>query len=156
MTRDKLIQYYDLRREIEFVQARIAGLKESIPKIEKRLEEIEAGEVVRDKVRGGLGGMQTFQIEGVPTKEYHRKKMELTTKKMLLESRIDNLSVLELNGLQQAEEVEEFISSISDPLVRQIVVLRVVDGRSWRDIAQIVGGDNSEDSVRMMFNRSVK
>ena len=59
-------------------------------------------------------------------------------------------------GLQQAEEVEEFISSISDPLVRQIVVLRVVDGRSWRDIAQIVGGDNSEDSVRMMFNRSVK
>ena len=48
------------------------------------------------------------------------------------------------------------ISSISDPLVRQIVVLRVVDGRSWRDIAQIVGGDNSEDSVRMMFNRSVK
>lgn len=156
MTRDKLIQYYDLRREIEFVQARIAGLKESIPKIEKRLEEIEAGEVVRDKVRGGLGGMQTFRIEGVPTKEYHRKKMELTTKKMLLESRIDNLSVLELNGLQQAEEVEEFISSISDPLVRQIVVLRVVDGRSWRDIAQIVGGDNSEDSVRMMFNRSVK
>lgn len=156
MTRDKLIQYYDLRREIEFVQARIAGLKESIPKIEKRLEEIEAGEVVRDKVRGGLGGMQNFRIEGVPTKEYHRKKMELTTKKMLLESRIDNLSVLELNGLQQAEEVEEFISSISDPLVRQIVVLRVVDGRSWRDIAQIVGGDNSEDSVRMMFNRSVK
>lgn len=156
MTRDKLIQYYDLRREIEFVQARIAGLKESIPKIEKRLEEIEAGEVVRDKVRGGLGGMQTFRIEGAPTKEYHRKKMELTTKKMLLESRIDNLSVLELNGLQQAEEVEEFISSISDPLVRQIVVLRVVDGRSWRDIAQIVGGDNSEDSVRMMFNRSVK
>lgn len=156
MTRESLTQYYDLRKEIKFVQERIAGLQKSIPDIEKRISEIEEGEVVKDKVRGGLGGMQTFRIEGVPTKEYHRKKMELTTKKMLLESRIDNLSVLELNGLQQAEEVEEFISSISDPLVRQIVVLRVVDGRSWRDIAQIVGGDNSEDSVRMMFNRSVK
>lgn len=156
MTRESLVQYYDLRKEIEFVKERIAGLQKSIPDIEKRLKEIEAGETVKDKVRGGLGGIQTFNIEGIPTKEYYRKKTELTTKKMLLESRIDTLKILELNVLQQIEEIELFINGLTDPLIRQIVFLRVCDCLSWRDIAQRIGGDNTEDSVRMMFNRSIK
>ena len=156
MTRESLTQYYDLRKEIKFVQERIEGLKKSIKEIEDRISEIEEGEIVKDKVRGGLGGVQTFSIEGIPTKEYHRKKMELTVKKMLLENRVETLKVLELNALQQIEEIEEFINSLTDPLIRQIVLLRVADGRTWRDIAQIIGGDNSEDSIRMMFNRSVK
>ena len=156
MTRESLTQYYDLRKEIKFVQERIEGLKKSIKEIEDRISEFEEGEIVKDKVRGGLGGVQTFSIEGIPTKEYHRKKMELTVKKMLLENRVETLKVLELNALQQMEEIEEFINSLTDPLIRQIVLLRVADGRTWRDIAQIIGGDNSEDSIRMMFNRSVK
>lgn len=156
MTREMLTQYYDLRKEIEFVKDRISGLEKSIPKIEERIAEIESGETVHDKVRGGFGGIQTFSIEGVPTKEYYRKKTELTTKKMLLESRVEMLRMLELNVLQQIEEIESFINSLADPLVRQIVVLRVVECCSWRDIAQKIGGDNSEDSVRMMFNRSIK
>ena len=156
MTRESLTQYYDLRKEIKFVQERIEGLKKSIKEIEDRISEIEEGEIVKDKVRGGLGGIQTFSIEGIPTKEYYRKKTELTTKKMLLESRIDTLSILELNALQQIEEIEAYINSITDPLIRQIVLLRVVDCNSWRDIAQQIGGDNTEDSVRMIYNRSIK
>lgn len=156
MTRELLNQYYDLKKEIKFVKERIAGLEKSIPEIEKRLSEIELGETVKDKVRGGLGGIQTFTIEGVPSKEYYRKKTELTTKKMLLDSRIETLKILELNVLQQIEEIEAFVNGLTDPLVRQIVLLRIVDCCSWRDIAQRIGGDNTEDGVRMIFNRSVK
>ena len=52
MTRESLTQYYDLRKEMKFVQERIEGLKKSIKEIEDRISEIEEGEIVKDKVRG--------------------------------------------------------------------------------------------------------
>ena len=70
MTKEVLTQYCDLQEEIEEVRNKINHIENEIPKIQKRIDEIEAGELVRDKVRGGSGGIQNFNIEGVPVKEY--------------------------------------------------------------------------------------
>lgn len=148
-----LNQYTDLQQEIVETKEKIKNLENQIEKLEKRIAEIEAGEIVKDKVRGGLGGIQSFTIEGIPTKEYQKKKMELYIKKELIENRKNTLKTLELEILRQLSEIEEFIKSLSDSYLRQIVTLRVIKGLTWLEVAEKVGGGNTEDSVRMMYNR---
>ena len=87
ISKDVLNQYRDMQIEIGETKRKISWLEDCITKIEKRIADIEAGEVVKDKVRGGLGGIQSFTIEGVPTREYRKKKIELYMKKDLLEHR---------------------------------------------------------------------
>lgn len=45
------------------------------------------------------------------------------------------------------------VYAIQDTQVRLILLLRYVDGMSWRNIAARVGGGNTSDSVRMIHNR---
>ena len=155
VTKEVLNQYCDLKREIKEIKGKIGGLEKKIIKLDERIREIEAGEMVKDKVRGGNGGLQSFTIEGIPTPEYNEKKMELRIKKMLLDERKNMLSILELDALNQVNQIERFIGSIKDSHTRRIVRLRVVDGMSWNEVADNVGGGNTEDSVKKTYYRYV-
>ena len=74
----------------------------------------------------------------------------------MVENRKNTLKTLELEILRQLSEIEEFIKSLSDSYLRQIVTLRVIKGLTWLEVAEKVGGGNTEDSVRMMYNRCFK
>ena len=138
ISKEILIQYSDLQQECKEV-------REKIEKLERQIAKIEADGAVVDKVRGGLGGLQSFKIEGFPYPEYNRKKT-------LLYARKATLSELEMELLETLNEVEEFIASISDSHIRRIVNLRVIDGLSWNEVARKIGG-NTEDSVKKAFYR---
>ena len=138
VSKEILIQYSDLQQECKEV-------REKIEKLERQIAKIEADGAVVDKVRGGLGGLQSFKIEGFPYPEYSRKKT-------LLYARKATLSELETELLETLNEVEEFIASISDSHIRRIVNLRVIDGLSWNEVARKIGG-NTEDSVKKAFYR---
>ena len=153
ISKEILIQYSDLQEEIKEVRKTIDWLEDSIPKIEKRIAEIEAGEIVRDKVRGGEGGLQSFNIEGVPVAEYEKRKTDLLSKKLLLNDRKSTLETLEFDLLQKTNEVEGFIVSIDDSRMRRIINLRFIENLSWNKVADCIGGGNTEDSIRMAFNR---
>lgn len=45
-------------------------------------------------------------------------------------------------------DISAWIGSIEDPLTRQIFRLRFLCGLSWADVAQTVGGRNSENSIK--------
>lgn len=152
-SKEILIQYADLQKECKEVRKKIERLEEEIPKIEERIRAIENGEMVKDKVRGGEGGNQNFNIEGVPTVEYERKRTALLSKKLLLGNRKSTLELLEFDLLEKTNEVEEFIASIEDSRIRRIINLRFIENFSWNKVADKIGGGNTEDSVRMMFNR---
>lgn len=156
VTRQMLTQYSDTRKEVKEIQERIERLERRIPKLEKRISEIEDGETVKDKVYGGNGGLQGFVVEGVPLREYTDKKTELKIKRMLLSERKEMLGILELELLRQTNEIQRFINSIKDSHVRRIITLRVVDELSWNEVADRMGGMNTEDSVRKAFERFVK
>lgn len=141
VSKEILIQYSDLQQECKEV-------REKIEKLEKQIEKIESDGAVVDKVRGGEGGLQSFKIEGFPYPEYSRKKT-------LLYARKATLSELEMELLETLNDVEIFIASIKDSHIRRIVNLRVVDGLSWGEVARRIGG-NTEDSVRMAFNRFIE
>lgn len=153
VTKEILIQYSDLQEEIKEVRKKIEWLEDRIPKIAKRIEQIESGEIVRDKVRGGEGGIQSFNIEGVPVAEYEKKKTDLLSKKLLLNNRKSTLEILEFDLLRKTNEVEEFIASIDDSRMRRIINLRFIENFSWNKVADHIGGGNTEDSIRMAFNR---
>ena len=138
VSKEVLIQYSDLQQECKEV-------REKIEKLERQIAKIEADGAVVDKVRGGLGGLQSFKIEGFPYPEYSRKKT-------LLYARKATLSELEMELLETLNDVEKFIASISDSHIRRIVNLRVVDGLSWNEVARKIGG-NTEDSVKKAFYR---
>lgn len=53
-------------------------------------------------------------------------------------------------------EIVKYISGIKDSTIRQIVFLRCVKLKSWVSIAMVVGGNNTADSVRMMYKRFLK
>lgn len=153
VSKEILIQYSDLQEEVKEIRKKIEKLEERIPKIQQRINEIEKGETVKDKVRGGLGGIQSFQIEGVPLKEYSERKTDLLQKKLLLNSRKSTLEILEFDLLKKTNEIEEFIANIDDSRMRRIINLRFIEGLSWEKVAICIGGNNTEDSVRMSFNR---
>lgn len=153
VSKEILIQYTDLQQEVKEVREKIHRLENEIPKIEKRINEIEKGATVKDKVRGGLGGLQSYNIEGVPIKEYEKRKTDLLSKKLLLNNRKSTLELLEFDLLEKTNEVEEFIASVGDSRIRRIINLRFIEGLPWFKVAERMGGGNTEDSVRMSFNR---
>ena len=58
--------------------------------------------------------------------------------------------------LQKTNDVEEFIASIEDSRVRRIINLRFVEGLSWNQVADKIGGGNTDDSVRKVYERFMK
>lgn len=51
--------------------------------------------------------------------------------------------------------ITEYIMSIDDSLIRQIIKLRCIDLKSWTRIAIEVGGYNTADSVRKCYERYI-
>ena len=153
VTKEILVQYSDLVEEVKEVRKKIDFLESRIPKIQERINEIESGELVKDKVRGGIGGLQSFTIEGTPVKEYEERKTELMSKKLILNKRKTNLEELEFELLKKTNEVEEFIASLDDSRMRRIINLRFIENMTWNEVADNIGGGNTEGSIKMAFQR---
>lgn len=153
VSKEILIQYADLQQECVETRDKIKRLEEQIGKLETRIKEIEDGEIVKDKVKGGLGGIQNFNIEGIPIAEYERARTNLLSKKLMLNNRKSALEIQEFDLLRMTNEVEEFIHSLEDSHMRRIINLRVIEQLSWNKVADRMGGNNTEDSVRKAFDR---
>lgn len=50
-------------------------------------------------------------------------------------------------------QIMRFVAAIDDSFIRQVISYRHIDMMKWRDIAQKIGGGNSEDSVRKAYTR---
>ena len=139
ISKEILIQYSDLQEEVKEV-------RERIDKTEKQIAKLEADGNVVDSVSGGNGGTQHFKIEGFPYPEYSRKKTLLYARKATLAS-------LEMELMETLNKVEEFIASVDDSRMRRIITLRFIDNLSWNKVADRIGGNNTEDSVKKAFYR---
>ena len=139
ISKEILIQYSDLQEEVKEV-------RERIDKTEKQITKLEAEGNVVDSVSGGNGGTQHFKIEGFPYPEHSRKKTLLYARKATLAS-------LEMELMETLNKVEEFIASVDDSRMRRIITLRFIDNLSWNKVADRIGGNNTEDSVKKAFYR---
>lgn len=65
----------------------------------------------------------------------------------------DDRTAASLDAAASLKKVTEYLSTLT-ARQREIITLRIWEERSYREIADIVGG--SEDSVKMMFSRSIR
>lgn len=121
-------------------------IKSEIESIKKQLSDLDYT-VATDKVRGSSSHFpyvqRSFTIEGVDYEEYNRKTIRLRKK---LSRRISELMDL-------VEETNEFIERIEDSLVRQVISLRYINGLTWNQVADGIGGECTEESVRKLCER---
>ncbi|NLZ54653.1 MAG: RNA polymerase subunit sigma-24 [Thermoanaerobacteraceae bacterium] len=139
MTKKELSQLRYLNKEIEL-------LKKQIAEAEYAIEKRTAVDTVSGSNSEWPYQRRTFRIEGIDMKWYEKRLKRLKRK---LKRRLEEL-------MEKREEIEEYISTVPDSLIRQILTLRYVNGLSWQQIAVHVGGGNTADSVRMMHNRFLK
>ncbi len=122
-------QYSDI--EIEIHQ-----IKEEIKKTEDEIEKLVKERTVKDKVTGGFGGIQGFQIEGFPEREYNRRRKILTNKN-------DRLKQKENDLLDIKERIEKFIDEI--PVSRDRTIFRMVyiENQKQQAVASVLHIDRS-------------
>ena len=134
MTRQKLKQIRHLKREIELLQDQIVNLE---------------SEIVTDKVKGSDPNHpwteRHYIIRGLPG-ERNEKLLRLRDR---LERRKSDLQ-------DMRAEIFEWVESIDDSLIRQIIILRHVNGLSWRKVAREIGAGTTWDSLRKMHDRFIE
>ena len=130
MTVKELSQLYWLNREIE--------------EDKRRLEELEA--LVASPKPPKYDGMPHAPGYGDTIAQAAAEIIDL---KAIIEAK-------QVQCIHEQSRLERYISSIPDSLTRQVFSLRFVNGLTWYQTAQHVGGGNSEDSVRQRVYRYLK
>lgn len=130
MTKQELSQYRAIKREISYLEAQIKALSKNPP-------------LAVDMVKGSDDEWpyceRSFTITGVD-----KDKMDELLS--LYEVRLTKLTETRI-------QIEHWIADIDDSVVRQIVQLRYVDGRSWSKTAVRLYGSPCVDAPRKALDR---
>lgn len=126
MTLKELSQLYYLNREIERDKERLAKLYAK-----------------------AMGGVQT--ITGVPYVSGASDKTggyaaEIADLRGIIEANIQRC-------FYELSRLNRYIESVDDSQIRMILSLRFVNGMTWQQVANSIGGNNTADSVRMACTR---
>jgi hypothetical protein len=134
-----LMQYNSMLAEREELQKRIEMLQ-------SRIERINEEGNIRDAVKGGNGGQQTFRIEGFPVADEDEARY-------LLNKNIRALRQREHDIEEKVVEVEEFINTLDDSRMRRMITKRFIEGKTWYQVAYEMGEKYTEDSCQKQMER---
>lgn len=132
MTLELLEQYADMRREARMWERELDELRKK-------------NVVVKDTVRGSMSSFpytaHPVTIQGVP-----KPSKRFAAREKRLEERRERLA-------EQLAEIDDFIDSLEDSQLRQIINYRYVRGYNWVKTARLIGGRNTADGCRMKVTR---
>lgn len=126
MTKKELSQLYYLKKEIKEQQRRLEELETAAMSCNAKITGLPHGTGISDKI-----GNYASQIADL------KSLLDLNLKKCFYE----------LNRL------DRYIESVDDPLLRQIMTYRFINGYSWSKIAYMIGGNNTPDGLRIKMMR---
>lgn len=130
MTLKDLSQLYYLNREIKMDQ--------------QRLEELRA--------KASAPGSPNY--DGMPKSPSYKNRLEFYNAEIVDLEVIIHAKITQC--LHERNRLERYIANIPDSLTRQIFQLRFIDGLSWLQVAYSVGGNNTEQGVKMICYRYIK
>ncbi len=124
-------------------------LKTEIERLKREIDDLEY-EYVSDTVKGSSKHFpyiqHTITITGADTEGRAQKVRRLKAK---LERRKADL-------LDKRLEIEEFIETIDDSYIRQIIELRCIDGLDWGQVAASMGEGYTSSSIKMAYHRFIQ
>lgn len=128
-SKEIMIQYSDIQEELKQMRIDIQKTEDDIAKL------LEEG-TVQDKVKGGLGGLQGFKIEGFPVAAFEKRKR-------ILRSKMDRLADRENDLLEMTESIELFIDNI--PLSRDRRIFKAIyfENKTQQQVARELHIDRS-------------
>ena len=141
MDKDILVQYTDLQEEIRDIRRRAERAR-------GQMERMETEGTVLDAVKGTRqdGTFGSIRIEGFPYADYEKRRRSL-------QSYLLKLAEMEEKLLELTNQAEEYINSIEDSRMRRIVQYRIMDGLSWYEVADRMGGKATSEGCRKYFER---
>ncbi len=111
-----------------------------------------------NKARDRLQSMSSFlkaqSLDGMPRAGGESRKVEKLA--ILVEQQADTVDRMEKVVQQSELQIRKFIASVSDNRTQQILSLRFLAGYEWGEVAAIVGGKNTEESVKATCYRYLK
>lgn len=145
VSKEILIQYSDLQEEIKYLRKKLDSLQNEQAELEKKkkhsLVQASAKEFpytqhnVKTEGYIGLTNISANYLSSAIKKEMQK-----------LEGRYEKL-------LKVTSDVMDFIDSINDSHIRMIVTYRIIENYSWNQVADAMGGGNTENSVKQAFCR---
>ena len=129
MTKEELKQIYYLNQEVKMWQ--------------RELERLQCKSLVKGQ-----------EITGMPFLTGTSDKVGDMVSTMVDIERIIQGKLAEIQ--LQRKKIIEYIDSIEDSLLRQIMFLRNVSCMNWNQVANELGGYNTEDGVRKIYERFLK
>lgn len=122
ITLEDLQRYQELKREIRAIEYRIEQIRYSSP-----------------PPRDVIGGRSSASAPSNPTE---RKALDIAEKTELLESRLRELMVYQ-------EKIERFVYfECEDVLVRNIIAIHYLDGKTWAETSLVVCRSPNESTAR--------
>lgn len=117
------------------------------------IQQLEKAEMMLENLQAAVFP-KTPQITDMPRSHGNQDKVgDLAIEIADLEARIEYYkSVIADNQ----DEIEKFVKSIDDFYIKTIFRLRFERGLRWREIAYIIGGGNTEQSVKSAAYRYLK
>jgi hypothetical protein len=141
----ELSQLSDLQGEVKMLEQQLAGLSEQRRDINSNVK--------TDSVKGSMPGfpyvLHNITVKGLSDDELGQKqgiKSDIEAVKAQLHDR-------RAACLKEYKRLNEFIASVDDSEMRQILTLKYVYGLHWPDIAAKMGPQVSKDSIRMAHDR---
>ncbi len=148
VSKEILIQYTDLQQEIKYLREKIDSLQNEQAEIEGRKKHSSVKASTKEypyiehnvKTEGyvGLTRISAKYLQSIINREI--KQLELRYEKLL----------------QVTNDVMDFIESIEDSRTRMIITYRIIENYSWSQVADAMGGGNTEDSARKAFVRFIE
>ena len=129
MTNKELSNLYHLKKEIEMQRKRLYELETIAKSCSVRITGMPHGTEISDKV-----GKYASQIADL------KCLLDLNLKKCFFE----------LNRLT------EYVQSVDDPLVRQVMTYRYIHDFIWQKTAYSIGGNNNPYNLKMRLYRYLK
>ena len=118
-------------------------LNRDIDRLATRIEELEsAAEGTTTKITGMPGS-------GITSDKVAQYALELTEMRLKLEA-------AKIASIREVMRLTDYIEGIDDPLMRQIMQYRHVNGLGWEQVANHIGGGMTGESCRVVHWRYLK
>lgn len=130
MTLKELSQLYYLNREIEMDKERLEALR----------------------ARASAPGSPNY--DGMPKSPSYENRLERYIAEIVDLEAIISAKITQC--IHERNRLERYIADIPDSLTRQIFTLRFINGLSWLQVAYSIGGNNTEQGVKMICYRYIK
>lgn len=111
--------------------------------------ELKKARAMLASMQGRILGAQ--QLDGMPHGQGAARSTENLS--ILLETEIDNVNRLEQVVERSEREIRKWIDEIPDSRTRIIFNLRYLCGMGWQQVAEIIGGKNTENAVKSQCYR---